>query len=133
MKKIFILPAIVSFGILALAGCGNKTEKVFMIGELINNIVVDKDGWKGKEVIVSGYVSHMPSSDGANGYVINMTDGHDSDGGSMHLICKVPQRDIPKEFVMSQTIKVKGKIESIHTQSYLNLKSVTLNSCELMK
>ncbi len=138
MKKIFFLPAIVSFGIFALAGCGNTTdggnttEKVFRISELVNIVVADKDGWKGKEVTVSGNVSHSPSSDGANGYVINMNDEHNSDSSQWQITCKVPQGDIPRGIV-SKPIEVKGKIGLIHTQSYLNLKSVTLDSCELKK
>ncbi len=131
MKKVFIFTAIASFGIFALAGCGNANEKVFKVGELVDKVTADKDGWKGKEVTVSGYVSYVPSSDGANGYIINMTD-HRNDESERHVVCKVPQGDIPRE-IATQTVEVKGKIGLVHTQSYLNLKSVTLDPCEIKK
>ena len=131
MKKIFFLAAIASFGIFALAGCGNEGAKVFKVNELVDKVTSDKDGWKGKEVTVSGYVSHMSGSDGANGYRLNMID-HRNDESERYVVCKVPQGDLP-EGITTKTVEVKGKIGTVHTQSYLNLKSVTLDSCELKK
>jgi len=130
MKKIFIFTAIACFGIFALAGCGNAGEKVFKVGELVDKVTADKDGWKGKEVIVSGYVSIVGSGD-ANDYRLNMTN-HRNDESERYVICKVPQGNLP-EGIESKTIEVKGKIGSVHTQNYLNMKSVTLDSCELKK
>ncbi len=131
MKKLFFLLAITSFGIFALFGCQNAAEKVFKVGELVDKVTADKDGWTGKEVIVSGFVSYTSGSDGANGYVLNMVD-HRNDESERHVTCKVPQRDLP-EGIKGKTIKVKGKIGLVHTQSYLNLKNVTLDSCEIKK
>ena len=131
MNKIIFLLAIVSFEIFALAGCGNTTGKVFKVGELVDKVTADIAGWKGKQVTVSGYVSYMPNSDGANGYVSNMTD-HRSDESERHIICKVPQGVLP-EGIATKAIEVKGRIGSVTKQHYLNLKSVTLDSCELKK
>lgn len=131
MKKMFFLPAIASFGIFALAGCGNTSEKVFKVGELVEKVTADKDGWKGKEVTVSGYVTHMSGSDGANGYHLNMTD-HRNDESERHVVCKVPQGVLP-EGIATKTVEVKGKIGLVTKQNYLNLKSVVLDSCELKK
>lgn len=131
MKKIFFLLAIASFGIFALAGCGNPTEKVFRVGELVEEVTADKDIWKGKEVTVSGYVTHMSGSDGANGYHLSMID-HRTDETERHVICKVPQGNLP-EGIATKTVEVKGKIGLVTKQTYLNLKSVVLDSCELKK
>ena len=144
MKNIFLLPVIVFFGIFVLISCTKTTDKnneapkevsanqTFSIEELVDRATADKDNWQGKEVTVSGYVSYMPSSDGANGYIVNMSSKYNSDGGQWQLTCKVPQGDLPKG-IISKTIEVKGKIGSVHRQSYLNLKSVTLDPCEIKK
>lgn len=150
MKNIFLLPVIVFFGIFVLINCTKTTDKATTIGknheaskevnanqtfsieELVDRATADKDNWQGKEVTVSGYVSHMPRSEGANGYVISMSSKHDSDSGQWQLTCKVPQGDLP-EGIISKTIEVKGKIGLVHRQSYLNLKSVTLDPCEIKK
>ncbi|HEY0770687.1 MAG TPA: hypothetical protein VGD31_10175 [Sphingobacteriaceae bacterium] len=131
MKKIFFLLAMASFQIFALAGCGNTTEKVFKVNELVDKVTVDKDGWKGREVTVSGYVMHTSGSGGANGYVLNMKDQR-NDESERYVVCKVPQGDLP-EGIAAKTIEVKGKIGSVTMQNYLNLKSVMLDSCELKK
>ena len=131
MKKILFLLAIASFEIFALAGCGNTSEKVFEVNELVNKVTADKDGWKGKEVTVSGYVTHMSGSDGKNGYHLSMKN-HRNDESERHVVCKVSQGDFP-EGIATKTVEVKGKIGLIHTQNYLNLKSVTLDSCEVKK
>jgi len=131
MKKIFFLLAIASFEIFALAGCANTTEKVFKINELVDKVTADKDGWKGKEVTVSGYVTHMSGSDGANGYVLNMIDQR-NDESERYVVCKVPQGSLP-EGIATKTIEVEGKIGSVTMQNYLNMKSVVIDFCELMK
>lgn len=131
MKIFFLLTAIASFVIFALAGCGNESEKVYKVGELVDKVTADQDGWKDKEVTVSGYVSLTSGADGANGYSLNMVDNR-NDETERHLICKIPQKDLP-EGIADKTIVVKGKIGLIYTQNYLNLKNVTLDSCEIKK
>lgn len=129
MKKTIFLTAIVCFGIFAFGGCGNAGEKVFTVGELVDKVVADRDGWSGQEVIVSGYVQIASRSDGAGGYRLDLT-GYRNDTSERHITCKVSQGALP-EGIETTTIKVKGKIGSIHTQNYLNLKAVTLDSCEI--
>lgn len=109
-------------------GCGNTSEKVFGVIELVGKATADKDGWKGKEVIVSGYVSNV-SPHGANGYVLHMIN-HRRDESERHVHCSVPQGDLP-EGIANTTIEVKGKIGLVTTQNYLDMKTVTLDSCEL--
>ena len=131
MKNMFLLRVIVFFGIFVLISCIKTTDQAttvgknneapkevddkqtFSIEELVDRATADKDNWQGKEVTVSGYVSYMPSSDGANGYIVNMSSKYNSDGGQWQLTCKVPQGDLPKGIV-SKTIEVKGKIGSVH-------------------
>ena len=150
MKNIFLLPVIVCFGFFFLISCTKTTDQATTIGknsdaskevsanqtfsieELVDRATANKDNWQGKEVTVSGYVSYMPSSDGANGYVVSMSSKHNSDQSQWQLTCKVPQGDLP-EGIISKTIEVRGKIGSVHRQSYLNLKSVTLDPCEIKK
>ena len=150
MKNIFLLPVIVCFGIFVPISCTKTTDQATTIGknneaskevsanqtfsieDLVDRATADKDNWQGKEVTVSGYVSHMPSSDGAKGYVVYMSSEHNSDGSQWQITCKVPQGDLP-EGIISKTIEVKGKIGLVHRQSYLNLKSVTLDPCEIKK
>ncbi|HMS41541.1 MAG TPA: hypothetical protein PKE69_15015 [Pyrinomonadaceae bacterium] len=127
MKKIIFLTAIVSFGIFAIAGCGITGEKVFTVSELVDKAVADKDGWSGKEVTVSGYVQIASGSDGLNGYSLNLN-SHRNDESERHVTCKVSQGTLPKD-IETKTIEVKGKIGAIHTQNYLNMRKVTLESC----
>ena len=115
----------------ALAGCVNMGERVFKVGELVDEVTADEDGWKGKEVTVSGYVSVMSGADDANIYKLNMIDNR-SDESERYVICKIPQKGLPEE-IATKTITVKGKIGAIYTQTYLNLKTVTLDSCEIKK
>ena len=144
MKKTFFLPAIAFFGIFALAGCGKTAEKAnaeafkdvspnttYKVGELVDKVTADKDGWKGKEVTVSGYVIHTSGLGGANGYVLNMQNQW-SDESERYVVCKVSQGDLP-EGTATKTIKVKGKIGSVTMQNYLNIKTVILDSCEIKK
>lgn len=131
MKKIFLLTAIVSFVIFAPAGCGNPNEKVFGVGELAEKATADQDSWKGKEVTVSGYVTHMSRSDGANGYRLSMID-HERDETERHVSCKVPQGVLP-EGIATKTVEVKGKIGLITKRPYMNFRSVELESCEIKK
>lgn len=128
MKKIYFLLVMAVFQIFTLAGCGNTT---FKVGELVDKVTTDKEDWKGKEVTVSGYVTHMSGSDGANGYRLNMKD-HRDDETERHVVCKVPQGVFP-EGIETKTIEVKGKIGLVHTQSYLNLKSVVLDECVIIE
>ena len=129
-KKIFLL-TIAYVLIFALAGCGVSGEKVFGVNELVDTVTADQDGWIGKEVTVSGYVSHMSGSDGANGYFLNMINDR-RDESERYVVCKVPQGALP-EGIATQTVEVKGKIGSVKTQNYLNQKRVTLDACGFKK
>lgn len=131
MKKIFFLQAAAALGIFLSAGCGNAGEKVFGVNDLVDRVTADKDGWKDKEVKVSGYVMHMSRSEGASGYILNMIDRR-SDESERYVNCKVPQGE-PPEAITTQTVEVRGRIGTVTTQNYLNQKRVTLESCAIKK
>jgi hypothetical protein len=131
MKKILLLLVMASFGTFVLSGCGNTGGEVFGVNELVDTVTADQDGWIGKEVAVSGYVSHMSGSNGANGYFLTMIN-YRRDQSERYVICTVPHGVLP-EGIATQTVEVKGKIGSVKTQNYLNQKRVTLDSCELKK
>jgi hypothetical protein len=130
MKKFFLL-TIAYFVIFALAGCGVSGEKIFGVNDLVDTVTAGQDGWAGKEVTVSGYVSHMSGLDGANGYFLNMINDR-RDESERYVVCNVPQGVLP-EGIATQTVEVKGKIGSVKTQNYLNQKRVTLDACEIKK
>lgn len=39
----------------------------------LTEAAADKDSWQSKEINVSGYVSHVPSSDVSKGYIASLT------------------------------------------------------------
>ena len=124
-KLFFLLILLIS------AGCTKKGENYFKVGELVDKVTADENTWKGKEVIVSGYVSNTSGSESENGYNLNMTD-HRNDESERRVYCKISQKNLP-EGIESKTIEVKGKIGSVTRRNYLNMKTVTLESCEIIK
>ena len=131
MKDIILSTAIGVFVIFSLAGCGNSGEKVYRVNELVEKAAADKDGWLGKEVTVSAYVWSTGGPGGRKGYSLSMKD-HRNDESERQLSCAFPQGD-PPEGILDTTVVVTGKVVSVHSQNYLNLKSVKLDACELRK
>ena len=144
MKKIILL-AIASFGIFALAGCGNTTEKAntaakantgavaVKVDELVNSAIADKDAWMGKEVAVTGHVMMTSRAEGESGYTMSLVKDKDSrnseTGNSVN--CTV-QGGTPKEEVVLKTVEVKGKIKQV-LDGARKWKLVELDPCELKK
>lgn len=151
MKKVFLLLAIASFGIFALAGCGKTTEntntaatktggpaknilkpgdvsadKTIKISELVDGVAADKDAWKGKEVAVTGYVSG--TSGGTDHLLLTMTD-EETATNKKSISCAL--QGVKSADVFTKTIEVKGKVSSANMDG--EFKSVNLEPCELKK
>jgi hypothetical protein len=153
MKKPFLL-AIASFGIFALAGCGNTSgntnatqnsgqkantaagnilkpgdvspDKAIKVSDLVNSVAADKDAWKGKEVAVTGYVSGTSGSE--SHLLLTMTDTQTS-ANKTDISCAL--QGVKSADVFTKTIEVKGKISSSNMDG--EFKSVNLEPCELKK
>ena len=151
MKKVFLLLAIASFGIFALAGCGKTTEntntaatktggpaknslkpgdvspdKAIKISDLVDSVAADKDAWKGKEVAVNGYVSGTSGSE--SHLLLTMTDEQTATN-KKGISCAL--QGVKSADVFTKTIEVKGKVSSSNTDG--EYKSVNLEPCELKK
>lgn len=158
MKNIFLLVAIASFGIFALAGCGAKTsentntaatsnekpaktilkpsdvspDKAIKISELIDGVAADKDAWKDKEVTVTGSVN--AASDGTDtlvtmgGHSVADIARNPSLKDGKAITCTLP--GVTSAEVFGKTIEVKGKVKSF---MFDELKILKLDSCELKK
>ena len=115
---------------LFIAGCGYGAKTGYGVDELADKAVAQKEAFMGKEVVVSGYASSPFHNLDSNGYKL----GLDFDLYSpieRQLICIVPQGRAP-ERIDSKWVTVKGTIVNIHSQSYMDLKSVKLDPCEIM-
>lgn len=126
--KIFLL-SITAVAVLFLAGCGNFGKTGYAVDELADKAVVNKEAFMGQEVVVSGYVANISPNVDSNGYGLSL----DFDLHSpieRQLNCTVPQGKAP-EGIYSKWVTVKGKIVNIHSQSYMVLKSIKLDPCEI--
>lgn len=113
-----------------IAGCRSGGEKVYGVYELADSAVAQKEAFMGKEVIVEGYTSR-PSDDGKDGYAL----GLDFDPYSpieRQLSCIVPHGE-PPQGLDNKWVTVKGTIANIHSQHYMDLKSIKLEPCELVR
>ena len=156
MKKVFLLLAIASFGIFALAGCGKTADntntaatqnsgqkantatgnilkpgdvspdKAIKVSDLVDGVSADKDAWKGKEVAITGYVSG--SSGSTDHLLLTMTSGQTATD-KKSVSCAL--QGVKSADVFTKTIAVKGKINSSNTDS--EFKNVNLEPCELKK
>jgi len=156
MKKKTLLLTIASFGIFALAGCGNTSEntnttatqnsgqkantpagsilkpgdvspdKAIKVSDLVNSVAADKDAWKGKEVAVTGYVSGTSGSE--SHLLLTMTDTQTATN-QRDIGCAL--QGVKSADVFTKTIEVKGKINSSNMDG--EFKSVNLEPCELKK
>ena len=118
-----------SFMVFALGGCGGSGEKVYGVIDLVDKVTRDEAAWMGKEVAVSGYPSLYNGN--IDPVVLNLVEDLHS-GTESHIYCTVPKASVT-ENLDRKLVTVKGKIAKVHTQNYLNLKTVTLETCELVK
>ena len=166
MKQTFLLAAVASFGIFALAGCGKTSENTntaangntavktntaatnseepaarmlkpgdvsldntVKVLELVDSIAADtnRDAWKGKEVVVTGFVNSTSSS--GKFQLVTLTNDKAATQ-SKSVSCSFQAASLP-DGVAFQTVEVKGKIKYIQMNG--ESKSVTLEPCELIK
>lgn len=130
-----VLPSITAIAVFAIAGCGSNAgserKTGYAVDELANIAVADKEAFMGKEVIVSGYVANVSPNMNNNGYSLSLDfDLHSP--VERQLNCTVPQGKAPGD-VRSKWVTVKGTIANIHSQTYMDLKSVWLEQCEITK
>src|SRR5688500_17178219 len=123
-----LLRVTASFVIFAL-GCGSSGEKVYGIIDLVERVTADEAAWKGKEVVVSGYPSLYAGN--TDPIMLNLVADLHS-GTESHIYCTIPKASVTED-LQRKLVTVKGNIGKVHTQNYLNLKTVTLESCELVK
>ncbi len=124
MRSLLLVTA--SFIIFALGGCGGSGEKVYGVIDLVEKVTSEEAAWTGKEVVVSGYASISDGNTSLN-LVADLYSGTES-----HIYCQIPKASATDD-IYGKLVTVKGKIGKVHTQGYLNLKTVTLELCELVK
>jgi hypothetical protein len=127
MRTLVLVTA--SFVIVALGRSGGRGEKVYGVIDLVEKVTRDEAAWKGKEVVVSGYPSLYAGN--TDPIKLNLVEDLYS-GTESHIYCTVPKASVTDD-LRSKLVTVKGKIGKVHTQNYLNLKTVTLEPCELVK
>jgi hypothetical protein len=125
MRPLLLITA--SFMIFTL-GCG-RGEKVYGVIDLVEKVTRDEAAWTGKEVVVSGYPSLYAGN--TDPIKLNLVEDLYS-GTESHIYCTVPKASITDD-LNKKLVTVKGKVGKVHTQNYLNLKTVTLETCELVK
>ena len=101
----------------------DKTVKVI---DLVDSVAAAKDGWKGKEVVVTGYVSGTSGSGGKQ--LLTMINDQTA---SIKKDISCSLAGVKSDEVFSKTVVVKGKISSINTDG--DQKSINLEPCELKK
>lgn len=100
-------------------------DKPVKVIELVDSVAASKDGWKGKDVAVTGYVSGTSGS----GDHLLLTLTNDQTSNSKIISCAA--KGVKADEVFSKTIDVKGKISSINTDG--EVKTINLEPCELKK
>jgi hypothetical protein len=127
MRAFLLITA--SLLIFTSAGCGKNGEKVYGIIDLVGRVTSDEAAWKGKEAVVSGYASLYDGN--TDPIKLNLVEDLYS-GTESHIYCDIPKSAVSED-LRSKLVTVKGKIGKVHTQNYLNLKTVRLEPCELVK
>lgn len=103
-----------------------STDQAVKVIELVDSIAADKDAWKGKEVVVTGFVNSTSSS-GDQQLVTLTNDKAATQSKSVSCSFKGKMPD----GVAFQTVEIKGKIRD--TQMGSESKSVYLEPCEVKK
>ena len=143
MKTFLLMITVIS----AIVGCSGKSEtkrelsangetiseNAYAVDELADKAVADREAYMGKEVVVQGYIAHQPKAEGG-GYTISLK-FDPRVHKERQLSCTIPNGTIPDDisnYWDGRRVTVKGKIADIHSQNYMDLKSVKLNPCELI-
>ncbi len=100
-------------------------DKTVKIVDLVDSVAAGKDGWKGKEVTVAGFVSATSGS--GKQQLLTLT-SEQMATNKKNVSCAF-QGDMTAVF--SKNIEVKGRISYISTDG--EYKSVSLEPCELKK
>lgn len=125
MKSLLLITAL--FAIFGFQNC--RGEKVYGVIDLVEKVTSDEAAWTGKEVVVSGYARvHDGNTDQIQ---LDLVDDLYS-GTESHVYCQIPKASVTDD-LYKKLVTVKGKIGKVHTQNYLNLKTVPLEPCELVK
>ncbi len=125
MRTVLLISAL--FAIFGFQNC--RGEKVYGVIDLVDKVTRDEAAWTGKEVVVSGYARvHDGNTDQIQ---LDLVDDLYS-GTENHVYCQIPKVSATDN-LYKRFVTVKGKIGKVHTQNYLNMKTVTLDTCELVK
>lgn len=100
-------------------------DKPVKVSELVDGVAADKDGFKGKEVAVTGYVS---GTSGTAPHLLLTIFDEATATNKKNVACTFTGKD---DEVFGKTVTVKGKISSSSTDG--ETKMVTLDPCELKK
>lgn len=154
MKNLFLI--IITLGIFALVGCGDKAEnkpaiannssakkteetaknllkpgdvspdKAVAVKDLAESVKADKPAWNGKEVAVKGYVMATSGTGGDFGYSLTLKNEKTADSSDDLISCKVAKGDLPKG-LLSKTAEVKGTIKEMTDKGVI----ARLDPCEI--
>lgn len=122
------------FAVMALAGCVDNSKTGYAVDELADKAVAEREAFMGKEVVVHGYIAHQPRAEGG-GYTLSLK-FDPRVHKERQLSCTIPNGTIPDDIANNwnnRAVTVKGKITNIHNQNYMDLKSIKLDPCELVK
>lgn len=100
-------------------------DKPVKVSELVDGVAADKDGFKGKEVAVTGYVS---GTSGTAPHLLLTIFDEATATNKKNVACAFTGKD---DEVFGKTVTVKGKIISSSTDG--ETKMVSLDPCELKK
>ena len=104
-------------------------DKVFKVRELLDTVVADREGWKGKEVTVTGFVSPHTEKNTSGAIAVMLQDDPDKVGGGV-VSCALKGVDF-KDF-LGKTVEVKGKIDGSNLEGG-KLVGMALEPCVVKK
>lgn len=117
------------FAAVAISGCNAK--ECYAVDELAEKANADKEAFMGKEVVVHGYVQIIFPDLDKDGYRISLA-FDPKIHKERQLSCTIAHGQ-PAEGPLDKPVTVKGKIVNIHSQNYMDLKSIQLDPCEIVK
>lgn len=101
-------------------------DKAVKVIELVDSIAADKEGWKGKEIAVTGFVNSTSSS--GKSQLVTLT--NDKAATQSKSVSCAFDGTMP-DGVSFQTVEIKGKIRDMQMSD--QSKSVYLGPCEVKK
>jgi uncharacterized membrane protein YcgQ (UPF0703/DUF1980 family) len=101
-------------------------DQAVKVIELVDSIAADKEGWKGKEIVVTGFVNSTSSSGPQQ--LVTLT--NDKAATQSKVVNCIFQGKMP-DGVAFQTVEIKGKIRDTRTDS--ESKTIDLEPCEVKK